>query len=84
MLKMQDDPDELLKTKGKRKRKTIDPDDCMKTKGLPDNRGEARMLLKRKALIALFAGKFHRSMRLPHRGRHQHPRPCSPPGLALA
>ena len=31
---MKDDPDELLKTKGKLKPKKIDPDDFMKIKGL--------------------------------------------------
>ena len=34
MLKMKDDPDELLKTKGKFRTKNIDPDDCMKIKEL--------------------------------------------------
>jgi hypothetical protein len=34
MLKMQDDPDELLKTKGKFRTKNIDPDECMKIKEL--------------------------------------------------
>ena len=34
MLKMKDDPDELLKTKGKFRTKNIDADDCMKTKEL--------------------------------------------------
>jgi hypothetical protein len=53
MLKMKGDLDELLKTKGKRKEETIDLDECLKIKGLRDNRGEARMLLKRNVLIAL-------------------------------
>jgi ribosome-associated protein YbcJ (S4-like RNA binding protein) len=53
MLEMKDDLDELLKTKGKRKEETIDLDECLKIKGLRDNRGEARMLLKAKAVIAL-------------------------------
>ena len=30
MLEMKDDPDELLKTKGKFRTKNIDPDDCLK------------------------------------------------------
>jgi hypothetical protein len=47
---MQDDSDELLKTKGKSKRKTIDPDDCMKIKGLGHNPDEAIILLKRNGL----------------------------------
>jgi hypothetical protein len=34
MLKMQDDPDELLKTKGKFKLKMLDPDDYLKIKEL--------------------------------------------------
>jgi ribosome-associated protein YbcJ (S4-like RNA binding protein) len=34
---------------------TIDLDECLKIKGLCDNRGEARMLLKRNVLIALFS-----------------------------
>ena len=34
MLKMKDDPDELLKTKGKFRTKNTDPDDCMKIKEL--------------------------------------------------
>jgi hypothetical protein len=34
MLKMQDDPDELLKTKGKFRTKNIHPDECMKIKEL--------------------------------------------------
>ena len=53
MLEMKDDLDELLKTKGKRKEETIDLDECLKIKGLRDNRGEARMLLKRNVRIAL-------------------------------
>jgi hypothetical protein len=51
---MKDDPDELLKTKGKRKRKRIDPDDCMKIKGLRDHRGEGGILLKRQEVRAPF------------------------------
>jgi hypothetical protein len=35
MLKIQDDPDELLKTKGKFKPKKLDPDGCLKIKELP-------------------------------------------------
>ena len=34
MLKMKDDPDELLKTKGKFRTKNTNPDDCMKIKEL--------------------------------------------------
>jgi hypothetical protein len=34
MLKMKDDPDELLKTKGKLRPKKLYPDDCMKIKEL--------------------------------------------------
>jgi hypothetical protein len=34
MLKMQVDPDELLKTKGKFRTKNIDPDECVKIKEL--------------------------------------------------
>jgi hypothetical protein len=34
MLKMQDDPDELLKTKGKFRLKKLDPDGCLKIKEL--------------------------------------------------
>jgi hypothetical protein len=34
MLKMQDDTDEFLKTKGKFRTKNIDPDDCLKIKEL--------------------------------------------------
>jgi hypothetical protein len=34
MLKMQDDPDELLKTKVKFKMKKLDPDGCLKIKEL--------------------------------------------------
>jgi hypothetical protein len=34
MLKMKDDPDELLKTKGKFRMKNSDPDECMKIKDL--------------------------------------------------
>ena len=34
MLKMTDDPDELLKTKGKLKWKKLDPDGCLKIKEL--------------------------------------------------
>ena len=34
MLKMKDDPDELLKTKGKFRTKNIDPDGCLKIKEL--------------------------------------------------
>jgi hypothetical protein len=34
MLKMQDDPDELLKTKGKLNLKKLDPDGCLKIKEL--------------------------------------------------
>jgi hypothetical protein len=34
MLKMKDDPDELLKTKGKFRTKNIDPDDYLKIKEL--------------------------------------------------
>ena len=34
MLKMKDDPDELLKTKGKFRTKNIDPDEYLKTKEL--------------------------------------------------
>ena len=55
MLKMQVDPDDLLKTKGERKSKTIDLDGCLKTKVFRDNRGEARILLKVKAIIAEFS-----------------------------
>ena len=39
--------------KGKRKEETIDLDECLKIKGLRDNRGEARILLKEKAVIPL-------------------------------
>jgi hypothetical protein len=52
MLKMQVGPDGSLKTRGKRKRKTIDPDDRLKTKGLRTDCGEAGMLLKDKELEA--------------------------------
>ena len=45
---MKDDPDELLKTKGKIESQNIDPDACLKTKGLGDNFGEADSLLKSK------------------------------------
>jgi hypothetical protein len=34
MLKMQDDPDELLKTKAKFKMNKLDPDGCLKIKKL--------------------------------------------------
>ena len=34
MLKMKDNPDELLKTKGKFRTKNIDPDECLKIKEL--------------------------------------------------
>ena len=34
MLKMEDDPDELLKTKGKLRREKFDPDGCLKIKEL--------------------------------------------------
>ena len=51
MLKMQVDPDELLKTKGKRKSEKIGLDECLKTKGLLEIRGESGILLKRKAVI---------------------------------
>ena len=54
---MKGDLDELLKTKGKRKLKTVDPDECLKINGLGDNRGEARMLMKGKRLIALLSSK---------------------------
>ena len=52
---MQGDPDESLKTKGRTKWSAIDPDECLKINGLRDNRGEARMLLKGKTVIALFS-----------------------------
>jgi len=66
MLKMQVDPDDLLKTKGNEKSKRIDLDGCLKTKELCENRGEAGMLLKRKAVIALFRPDCM-SSRAPHR-----------------
>ena len=34
MLKMKDDPDELLKTKGRFRMKKLDPDGCLKIKEL--------------------------------------------------
>ena len=34
MLKMEDDPDELMKTKNKFRTKNIDPDECLKIKEL--------------------------------------------------
>jgi hypothetical protein len=52
MLKMQVDPDDLLKTKGNGKQVLFDPDDRLKTKGLRTDSGEAGMLLKDKELEA--------------------------------
>jgi hypothetical protein len=52
MLKMQVDPDDLLKTKGNQKWKRINLDECLKTNGLLECRGEARMLIKIKELEA--------------------------------
>jgi hypothetical protein len=52
MLKMQDDPDELLKTKGKLKPKKLDPDECMKMKELRRYWVLADRLLKRKIVSA--------------------------------
>jgi ribosome-associated protein YbcJ (S4-like RNA binding protein) len=46
-----------LKKKRKRKEETIGLDEYLKIKGLRDNQGEARMLLKGKAVIALFSAK---------------------------
>jgi hypothetical protein len=62
-----------LKKKGKRKEETIDLDECLKIKGLRDNRGEARMLLKRNVLIVLFSPKWHRFLLIPQVRRH-----CAP------
>jgi len=52
MLKMQVDPDELLKTKGNEKGKRIDLDDCLKTRWLRGLRREVRMWLKMQELEA--------------------------------
>jgi Zn-finger nucleic acid-binding protein len=79
MLKMKGDLDELLKTKRKRKSKTIDLDECLKIKGLRDNRGEARMLLKRNGFIALFSAKRHNFLRIPQARRSNAPPHHEPP-----
>jgi hypothetical protein len=68
-----------LKKKGKRKEETIDLDECMKIKGLRDIRGEARMLLKRNVLIALFSAKLHKFMRIPQVRRSDAPPHHEPP-----
>jgi hypothetical protein len=47
MLKMKVAPGMCMKRKRQRKERTIAPDMLMKIHGLRDNRGEARMLLKR-------------------------------------
>jgi hypothetical protein len=51
MLKMKDDPDELLKTKGGKISENIDPDGCLTTNDLYENRGKADILLKINAVI---------------------------------
>jgi hypothetical protein len=52
MLKMKDDPDELLKTKGEKRSRNIDPDGCLKTNDLCENRGKAYILLKTQSVIS--------------------------------
>jgi hypothetical protein len=65
MLKMKVDPAMLLKTHLILKCKTIDPVMLMKGNKLRYNQGEARMLLKGKALIALFATEPHKFLHIP-------------------
>ena len=59
----------VIEKQGKRKEETINLDECWKIKGLRDDRGEARMLLKRKAVIALFSAKRHEFMGIPQARR---------------
>ena len=59
MLKMQDDPDESLKTKDNFSTGNSDPDDCLKTKDLYDNFGKAEKLLKSKRLTWKSATESH-------------------------
>jgi hypothetical protein len=69
MLKMQDDPDELLKTKGKLKLKKLDPDGCLKIKELRLNLAIAGRLLKGSMVIARFRAKRLRSSLIPAKNR---------------
>jgi hypothetical protein len=52
MLKMQDDPDEFLKTKVEKSSRNIDPDGCLKTNDLDEIHGKADILLKGKLIIS--------------------------------
>ena len=51
---MKDDPDELLKTKGKFWTENTDPDGCLKTKDLYDYFGKAEKSLKNKMVSTEF------------------------------
>ena len=44
---MKDDPDELLKTKGKFEIKNNDPDGCLKTMDLCDNCGKGGKVIEK-------------------------------------
>ena len=63
----------FLKTKERGEWRTIDPARLMKVKKLLDNRGKARMLLKGKAVIALFSAKLHKFMCIPQVRRSHAP-----------
>jgi hypothetical protein len=69
----------FLKTKARLKLKTIDPAMLMKVNKLLDNQGKARMLLKGKALIALFSPKWHKFLRIPRVRRSGAPPQHEPP-----
>jgi hypothetical protein len=64
MLKMKVDPDISMKTKDRENLRQVDPDMLMRGKKLRDNQGEARTLLKGKAVIALFATEPHKFLRI--------------------
>ncbi len=63
----------FMKTKVRGKWKTIDPAMLMKVHKLSDNRGEARMLLKGKAVITLSSAKLHKFLRIPQARRSDAP-----------
>ena len=52
MLKMKDDPDELLKTKGKFRTENTYPDGCLKIKELRDNYGISGNVIESKRVSA--------------------------------
>ena len=69
MLKMQDDPDELLKTKGKFRTRNTDPDACLKIKELRQYLLLADKFLKGRMVIARISVKSLPGSLIPARNR---------------